>query len=54
MYEKLRNAVFDILNCDDSAMSPRTVINRIVDLYEDGEISGTQYGCLMNYLQDMV
>jgi hypothetical protein len=54
MYEKLRSAVMDIVNCDDGAMSPSVVVKIIAKACHVGEISDTQYNSLMRYLHDVV
>lgn len=53
-YKSLKDYICDIVNGDVERYDLDALSDRIQELYNDGEMSSTQYDDLMNYIQDMI
>ena len=53
-YKGLKDTIVDIVNGDDTVTDIEKLSNHIQELYEDGEMSSTQYDDLMGYIQDLI
>jgi len=53
-YKELKDYIADIINGDVKEYDIKALSDRVQELYDNGEMSSTQYDDLMRYLQDMV
>lgn len=53
-YKELKDYIVDIINGDVKEYDVEALSDHIQELYDNGEMSSTQYDDLMRYLQDMV
>ena len=53
-YKSLKDTIVDILNGDDTSTDINELADHIQDLYDNGEISSSQYDDLMQYVQDLL
>ena len=53
-YRGLKDTIINILNGDDENTDIEKLADHIQELYEDGEMSSSQYDDLMSYIQDMM
>lgn len=52
-YKNLKDYIVDILNGEIEEYDVEALANHIQELYNNGEMSSTQYDDLMGYVQDM-
>lgn len=52
-YKDLKDQIVDILNGETEDYDVEALADHIQELYEDGEMSATQYDDLMRYIQDL-
>lgn len=52
-YKNLKDYIVDILNGEIEEYDVEALANHIQELYDNGEMSSTQYDDLMGYVQDM-
>jgi hypothetical protein len=52
-YKELKDYIVDIVNGDVEDYDLEDLSDRIQELYDDGEMSSTQYDDLMRYIQDI-
>lgn len=52
-YKSLKDYIVDILNGEIEEYDVEALANHIQELYDNGEMSSTQYDDLMGYVQDM-
>lgn len=52
-YKNLKDYVVDILNGEIEEYDVEALASHIQELYDNGEMSSTQYDDLMGYVQDM-
>ena len=52
-YKKLKDYIVDILNGEIEEYDVEALSDHIQELYDNGEMSSTQYDDLMSYVQDM-
>ena len=52
-YKPLKDKIADILHGDDTTTDVQELADHIQQIYDDGELSSTQYDDLMSYLQEM-
>ena len=52
-YKLLKDKIADILHGDDTTTDVQELADHIQQIYDDGELSSTQYDDLMSYLQEM-
>ena len=52
-YKNLKDYIVDILNGEIDEYDVEALANHIQELYDNGEMSSTQYDDLMGYVQDM-
>ena len=52
-YKELKDYIVDIVNGDVEDYDLEDRSDRIQELYDDGEMSSTQYDDLMRYIQDI-
>lgn len=52
-YKNLKDYIVDILNGKIEEYDVEALANHIQELYDNGEMSSTQYDDLMGYVQDM-
>lgn len=52
-YKNLKDYIVDILNGEIEEYDIEALANHIQELYDNGEMSSTQYDDLMGYVQDM-
>lgn len=53
-YKSLKNTIVDILNGDDYSTDVEQLGNYIQELYDNGEMTSSQYDDLMSYVQDIL
>lgn len=53
-YKDLKDTIADIINGDDTETNIEELADHIQELYDDGEMSSTQYDDLMSYIQDLL
>lgn len=51
-YKRLKDKIVDIINGGDDTDIDE-IAGQIQELYDDGELTSTQYDDLMNYVQDL-
>lgn len=51
-YKHLKDKIVDIINGDDDTDIDE-IADQIQELYDDGELTSTQYDDLMSYIQDL-
>ena len=52
-YKELKDYIVDIVNGDVEDYDLEDLSDRIQELYDDGEMSSTQYDDLMRYIQEI-
>lgn len=52
-YKELKDYIVDILNGEIEEYDVEALADHIQELYDNGEMSSTQYDDLMSYVQDM-
>lgn len=52
-YKDLKDYIVDIVNGEIEDYDVEALANHIQELYDNGEMSSTQYDDLMRYVQDM-
>ncbi len=52
-YKELKNQIVDIINGEMEEYDIEMLADHIQELYDNGEMSSTQYDDLMRYVQDM-
>ena len=52
-YKELKTYIVDILNGDIEDYDVEALSNKIQELYDDNEMSGSQYDDLMGYVQEL-
>lgn len=52
-YKEIKDYVVDILNGDIEDYDIDELANRIQELYDNNEMSGSQYDDLMSYVQEL-
>ena len=52
-YHHMKNLIADILNGDVENYDIEEISDEIQELYDSGEMSGTQYDDLMRYIQEI-
>ena len=52
-YKELKDYIVDILNGEIEEYDVESISDHIQELYDNGEMSSTQYDDLMSYVQDM-
>jgi len=53
-YSKLKDTVANIVNDDDNTTDVQELADYIQELYDDGDLSSSQYDDLMSYVQDLL
>lgn len=53
-YKLLKDTIADILNGDDTETDINELSNHIQELYENSQLSSTQYDDLIRYIQDLI
>ena len=52
-YKNLKDQIVDIVNGDTEDYDIDALVEHIQELYDDGEMSSSQYDDLMSYVQDL-
>ena len=52
-YKDLKDQIVDIVNGDTEDYDINALAEHIQELYDDGEMSSSQYDDLMSYIQDL-
>ena len=52
-YRNLKNKIADILNGDDTETDIMELEERVYELYDEGELSSSQYDDLMSYIYEV-
>ena len=52
-YKELKDQIVDILNGDIEEYDIESLADHIQELYDNGEMSSSQYDDLMGYVQDL-
>ncbi len=52
-YKDLKDQIVDIVNGDTADYDIEALAEHIQELYDDGEMSSSQYDDLMSYIQDL-